>query len=74
MTVLTFSFSFRQIQFSDHTHLRIIAMRKVEKSAQRQETKSQSVAPKYRELSDSELEIVCGGRHGSAANLFKYVD
>ncbi|MBD2618178.1 MULTISPECIES: hypothetical protein [unclassified Synechocystis] len=36
-------------------------MSKVEKSVQRQETKSQSSAPKYRELSDAELEVVCGG-------------
>jgi len=36
-------------------------MSKVEKSVQRQETKSQSIAPKYRELSNTELEVVCGG-------------
>jgi hypothetical protein len=36
-------------------------MSKIEKSAQVQETKKQSIAPKYRELSDSELEVVCGG-------------
>jgi hypothetical protein len=36
-------------------------MSKVEKSVQVQETKTQSIAPKYRELSDSELEVVCGG-------------
>ncbi|MBE9203302.1 hypothetical protein IQ218_07375 [Synechocystis salina LEGE 06099] len=36
-------------------------MSKIEKSVQRQETKFQSTAPKYRELSDSELEVVCGG-------------
>jgi hypothetical protein len=36
-------------------------MSKVEKSVQVQETKSQSTAPKYRELSDTQLEVVCGG-------------
>jgi hypothetical protein len=36
-------------------------MSKVEKSVQVQETKSQSTAPKYRELSDAQLEVVCGG-------------
>jgi len=33
----------------------------VEKSVQRQETQSQSITPKYRELSNTELEVVCGG-------------
>ncbi|QUS60437.1 hypothetical protein IQE94_13595 [Synechocystis sp. PCC 7339] len=36
-------------------------MFKVEKSVQRQETKFQSSATKYRELSDAQLEVVCGG-------------
>ncbi len=36
-------------------------MSKIEKSIQSQKTKSQSSTPKHRELSDSELEIVCGG-------------
>jgi hypothetical protein len=47
-------------------------MSKIEKSVQRQETKSQSTAPKYRELSDSELEVVCGGSiPGFNAGSFK---
>jgi hypothetical protein len=36
-------------------------MFKVENSVQPQETKSQSSATKYRELSDAQLEVVCGG-------------
>jgi len=39
----------------------MILMSKVEKSVQRPETKSQSISPKYRELSNTELEVVCGG-------------
>ncbi|ALJ69187.1 hypothetical protein AOY38_15905 [Synechocystis sp. PCC 6803] len=50
-----------KLHFTSQTFLRNTPMSKVEKSVQRQETKSQSSAPKYRELSDAELEVVCGG-------------
>jgi hypothetical protein len=36
-------------------------MSKIQNSVQRQETKCQLGTSKYRELSDSELEVVCGG-------------
>lgn len=36
-------------------------MSKVKKSVQRQQAKSQSISSKYRELSDAQLEVVCGG-------------
>jgi hypothetical protein len=42
-------------------YTKIIPMSKIQNSVQRQEIKCHLSNSKYRELSDSELEVVCGG-------------